>query len=255
MQTLPWTIALPAVVLCCMAALWMVRYHRGSAHKRLPTEWPLAARPVFTTDERRVYRLLREALPHHVILAKLPLVRLCQPANPADTRYWYDLLGSLHVGFAVCSANGRVLAALDLESERGESRRTLKVKQSVLAACRIRHLRCSADRLPTAAELQLLVPQHASSARAPQGATSTLDEARDTLATTVATRRAQRVALWQDSTLFHDSFFALDSRLDALGSDFIHFGSREGGAPSAMPRGSADMTGMAGSAEPTPTGT
>ena len=45
-----------------------------------------------------------------------------------------------------------------------------------------------------------------------------LDEARDTLASTVASRRKQRTALWQDSSLFQDSFFAPDSRQDSLGN-------------------------------------
>ena len=45
-----------------------------------------------------------------------------------------------------------------------------------------------------------------------------LHEARDTLASTVANRRAQRSALWQDSSLFQDSFFAPDNRFDSLGN-------------------------------------
>ena len=64
----------------------------------------LTARPVFNTDERRVYRLLREALPHHIVLSKLPLVRFCQPNDPNDVRYWYDLLGSNHVGLRVLAS-------------------------------------------------------------------------------------------------------------------------------------------------------
>ena len=85
----------------------------------LPVEWDLVPRPVFTADERRVYRLLREALPHHVVLAKLPLVRFCQPSDPQRMRYWYELLGAIHVSFAICSANGRVLAAIDLSYDQG----------------------------------------------------------------------------------------------------------------------------------------
>jgi len=34
----------------------------------------------------------------------------------------------------------------------------------------------------------------------------------------VANRRAERSALWQDSTNFHDSFFAPDNRLDGFGN-------------------------------------
>ncbi len=137
-------------------------------------------------------------------------------------RYWYDLLGAINVTFAVCSANGRVLAAIDLDTDRGNSRRILQIKQSVLGACRIRYLRCPVDNLPTAAELQLLVPSStAATARGPQPGLvppRDLDEARDSLASTVASRRAQRTALWQDSSVFQDSFFAPDSRQDSLGN-------------------------------------
>ncbi|MGZ8260476.1 MAG: DUF2726 domain-containing protein [Caldimonas sp.] len=177
---------------------------------------------MFSTDERRVYKLLREALPHHIVLSKLPLVRFSQPSNPDEVRYWYDLLGAINVTFAVCSANGRVLAAIDLDTDRGNSRRILQIKQSVLGACRIRYLRCPVDNLPTAAELQLLVPSStAATARGPQPGIvppRDIDDVRDSLASTVATRRAQRSALWQDSTSFQDSFFAPDSRHDSLGN-------------------------------------
>ena len=76
-----------------------------------------SARPVFSSDERRVYRQLREALPHHIVLSKLPMVRFCQPTDPSEVRFWYELLGSIHVTFAICSANGRVLAAIDMQRE------------------------------------------------------------------------------------------------------------------------------------------
>ena len=222
MQTLPW-ILLSALSLVALAAVAVraVRPRRIPAPAPLPTEWALTARPVFSTDERRVYRLLREALPHHIVLSKLPLVRFCQPTDANEVRYWYDLLGANHVAFAVCSANGRVLAAIDLDTDRGSSRRIVQIKQSVLGACRVRYLRCPLDRLPTVAELQLLVPQHSNTPRGPQAApapTHSLHEARDSLSTTVAHRRAERTALWQDSTFFQDSFFAPDNRLDGLGA-------------------------------------
>jgi hypothetical protein len=222
-ETLPWIallVALSSLAAFALLVLWLVR--RPARVQPLPIEWALSARPVFSTDERRVYRLLREALPHHIVLSKLPLVRFSQPNDPAEVRFWYDLLGAINVTFAVCSANGRVLAAIDLDTDRGNSRRILQIKQSVLGACRIRYLRCPVDNLPTAAELQLLVPSStAATARGPQPGIvppRDLDEARDSLASTVATRRAQRSALWQDSSVFQDSFFAPDSRVDTLGN-------------------------------------
>ena len=215
MQTLPWIVALAALTLLAIAfGAWAFTRKPNTAGS-LPTEWALTARPVFSSDERRVYRLLREALPHHIVLSKLPLVRFCQPADPNEVRFWFDLLGASHVTFAVCSANGRVLAAIDLDTDRGNSRRALQIKQSVLSACRVRFLRCPVDHLPTVAEIQLLVPSSAAPARGPQPAPTNLHQARDTLSSTVATRRAERTALWQDSTVFQDSFFAPDTRLDS----------------------------------------
>ena len=220
MQTLPWIIALAAVaLLASLTTLLVVRaYKRPNNPPPLPTEWTLAPRPVFSTDERRVYRLLREALPHHVVLSKLPMVRFCQPTEPAEVNFWYELLGAIHVTFAVCSANGRVLAAIDLDTDRGNSRRTMQIKQSVLSSCRVRYLRCPVDNLPSVAELQLLVPQSGLASRGPmQAPVHPRYQARDTLSSAVANRRAERTALWQDSSQFQDSFFAPDNRVDSLG--------------------------------------
>jgi hypothetical protein len=80
LQTLPWIIALIAVAVLAPTVVWLaLRPRQPAKAKPLPTEWSLSARPVFSSDERRVYRQLREALPHHIVLSKLPLVRFCQP--------------------------------------------------------------------------------------------------------------------------------------------------------------------------------
>ncbi len=217
METLlPWIVVLASlVILAAVLIAWRAARRQAPQPQPLPAEWALAPRPVFSTDERRVYRQLREALPHHIVLSKLPLVRFCQPSDPNEVRYWYDLLGAIHVTFAICSANGRVLAAIDLDTDRGNSRRVLQIKQSVLGACRVRFLRCPVDNLPSIAELQLLVPQGASSSRGPQPAPSR-PAARDDRAPASVTpmRRRERATLWQDSTFFQDSFFAPDVRVD-----------------------------------------
>jgi hypothetical protein len=212
-QHLPWILASLSAVLL-LAALGLSLHRRKTNQTRpLPTEWTLTPRPVFSTDERRVYRQLREALPHHIVLSKLPLVRFCQPTDPNEVRFWYELLGSINVTFAVCSANGRVLAAIDLDTDRAASKRALQIKQSVLAACRVRYLRCPADHLPSIPELQLLVPQTGGAARGPQPA-PTVSHAREVLSSTVAQRRRERTTLWQDSGFLQDSFFGIDGRGD-----------------------------------------
>jgi hypothetical protein len=216
-DTIPWIIAIAsAALLAAAGTLWALR-QRKTEPPPLPEEWTLTARPVFSSDERRVYRQLREALPHHIVLSKLPLVRFCQPTDPQQVRYWYELLGSTHVGFAICSANGRVLAAIDIDTDRGNSRRALQIKQKVLAACRVRYLRCPVDHLPSVPELQLLVPQQMPAARAPLAASPVA-------APEPGSRRRNPRALWQDSGFFQDSFFGTDSRMS----------SSETGSPSEL---------------------
>jgi Protein of unknown function (DUF2726) len=220
MSNSTWILAGAALCLLMVAVTYWGLLGRRKKPLPLPSDWALTPRPVFNTNERRAYRLLRDALPQHVVLSKLPLVRFCQPVDTSETRYWYDLLGAIHVGFAICSANGRVLAAIDLELDRGTSRRVIQIKQSVLAACRIQYLRCPPDQLPSLDELHQLVPQQAGTAPltpaqslpVPAG----LTQARESLVTAVASRRAQRTHLWQDTNAFQDSFFAPDSRFDSL---------------------------------------
>jgi hypothetical protein len=105
----------------------------------------------------------------------------------------------------------------------------------------VRYLRCPVDNLPTVAELQLLVPSSAAPGRGPQPAAPPprdLHAARDTLSTTVASRRAERSALWQDSTLFQDSFFAPDNRLDGFGnSEYSALQPSPGLRPTVAPNG------------------
>jgi hypothetical protein len=70
MQVLPWIAALAVTTLLALALLVLLwRGRKPPQPKPLPTEWSLTARPVFSTDERRIYRLLREALPHHIVLS------------------------------------------------------------------------------------------------------------------------------------------------------------------------------------------
>ena len=116
----------------------------------------------------------------------------------------------------------------------------MQIKQSVLNACRVRYLRCPVDQLPSVAELQLLVPTSGAPARGPQPAptpSTNLNQARSSLSSAVASRRAERTALWQDSTVFQDSFFAPDSRDGGFGnSEFAPMPSVRSGRPARSSR-------------------
>ena len=219
---------LVAALMLIIALAALIIGRRQPEPKPLPVEWDVTARPVFSADERRVYRQLREALPHHIVLSKLPLVRFCQPLDPQEVRYWYDLLGTINVTFAICSPNGRVLAAIDLDTDRGNSRRVLQIKQRVLGACRVRYLRCPVDHMPSIPELQLLIPHSTAASRGPQPAPSVAQTPRETSAATAVpdSRRRARATLWQDSSFFQDSFFGADARDSSTASS----GEPEGGS-------------------------
>ena len=229
MHSLPWTVALIAALTLfgVTASLWAWQRGRPAKLVALPTEWALTARPIFSAGDRKLHRLLREALPNHIVLSKLPLVRFCQPTDPGEVRYWFNLLGANHVTFALCSTNGRVLAAIDLETDRGASSRVMKIKQSVLAACGVPYLRCAIDQLPSAAELQMLVLSSGPDPRELQFASAAPRELRHVHSrasdTALPHPRAHphhppaHATHWHDSSMHWDSFFAPDTSADSFG--------------------------------------
>jgi hypothetical protein len=182
----------------------------------LPDEWTVSARSSLGVTERLLYQQLRRAFPQCSIMPKLGLVKFCQPDDPSKVGYWYRLLGSSQVTFAVCDADGWVLLAVDLEAERPRSRRSKQVKQSVLAACHIKHLIVTRGPLPALSELRALLPSGApGSAQVATPPSQSLDAAWTTLANTVAARRAQRDSKWQESEVFQDSFFTHSGMVSA----------------------------------------
>ena len=207
----------------------------------LPTEWTLGARRALNADERRVYNQLRLAFPKYLVLPKLPLVRLCQPDTPDRVKFWYGLIGAAHVTFAVCDPNGHVLLVVDLDSSRSHSRRSTRIKESVLAACGIQRLQCAADALPAIDDLRALIddpgqgqggtvsepinaPLTVSVIEAISSPASSPDirpepVASPALATpapsediTAVVPHANGPATWQDPSVFLDSFFTGDDR-------------------------------------------
>ena len=193
---LAWLVAAGALLLVLSAGAWWARRRaRTAAPEPLPEAWPLQSRPVLDAEERRVHRVLVETFPHHAVLVKLPLLRFCQPEEEHDARRWYRLIGAQSVTFALCSASARVVACIDLEGRRAPSERSLRIKQEVLSACRVRYLRCRADSLPSPAELQLLVPQGSAGLRGPQPAPSGRGAAHEGPAE--PPRRGRR-PLWRD---------------------------------------------------------
>ncbi|MEY2874933.1 MAG: hypothetical protein RLZZ373_2304 [Pseudomonadota bacterium] len=250
MPTQVWILALAAIAGIVGLAVLVLRRSSGASSAKavdLPTEWPLTQRPIFSPEERALYRQLRTALPHHTILAKLPLVRFCQPEDREELRYWFNLLGPIHVSFVVCAENGRVLAAVDIERpNRPPAKRVSAIKLAVLEACRIRYVRCRSDQLPTATELQLLVPANGEGQGQRPAVPGKLPEAapRPAASQPAAPRTAAPAASgpaggaaaaggqWYESGFSQDSFFAPETQRDPFDDTPV----RSPAPPTASPK-------------------
>jgi hypothetical protein len=201
-----------------MLCAWVLRpWFDRRRRKALPKRWNLAGRPVFSADERALHRRLVQTLPDHVILAKLPLLRFCQAMSRKESMLWYDLLQPMHVGFAICAPNGRVLAAIDVD-HGALSARQKRIKSEALRACGVHYVRYRADDFPSANDIRRWISSDALSNAVDSGhehSSPSIAAAGAQLANTVRKRRAERGARWQDSSFATDSFFAADSRLDA----------------------------------------
>jgi hypothetical protein len=212
------------ILLCALAGgillgrLWQHQAAQA-ARRRWPARWNLNARPLFTVHERALYRELRAALPQHVVLAKVSLLRFCQSADASDAKDWYKRLQALHVSIAVCTPNGVVVAAIDIDNGASGSGpgRAQKMKEGVLESCRVRYVRCAPGQWP---QPQLLASwalgptNGAAEKRHRNTPPDPLMNAGDQLARKLKERRAERASRWSESTFAQDSFFAFDSRLD-----------------------------------------
>lgn len=202
---------------------WMSRGSRDQAVRRSwPKRWNLNARPVFTVHERALFRELKAALPQHVLLAKIGLLRFCHSAEDADAKRWYERLHPLHVSMAICTPNGVVVSVIDVDhnGKSQNSQRNQRLKEAVLDACRIRYIRCRPGQWPQPSLL-------AAWALGQVGAPATeytpviqdeLHSVGSQLAKKLKQRRAERHALWSESGFSQDSFFAFDSRFDNAGA-------------------------------------
>ncbi|WP_374318320.1 DUF2726 domain-containing protein [Aquabacterium sp.] len=200
--------------------IWMALKRRRAAI--WPHQWHLNARPVFTTEERALFRALQAALPNHVILAKLNVMRFCQPAQGFDARRWYDRLQTLNVSFAICTINGTVMSVIDLESRhKPQSSRSQRMKETVLESARVRYLRCQSGQWPQGALLApwVLGQNHIASPEPsvlPSQPATPISNAGNEIARKLKARRAERAARWAESSFAQDSFFSMDSRFDGV---------------------------------------
>lgn len=92
--------------------------------------WPPEAARLMNDVEQEAYKLLREALPNHLILAHVPVSRFVRVPTRQSYAEWMRRVGHTCVDLLVCDSTTKVLAVVDirrqnetLDSERQQRRR------------------------------------------------------------------------------------------------------------------------------------
>jgi hypothetical protein len=139
-----------AGALLCVA--WV--YRAARMHRRIPRRWPLDARALANTEERKVWRWLSEAFPDHHVMLKTPVTRFTLPRNQEHGTHWYDMLSGVYCTLTVCAADGRVLGCVDVPGSKPASRRNRKLKQTLLPQCGMAYWVVESGMLPTPAAIR-----------------------------------------------------------------------------------------------------
>jgi hypothetical protein len=139
-------------------ALLCMGWLRSAARmrRRIPQRWPLNARALANTEERKVWRWLSEAFSDHHVMLKMPVTRFTLPRskNKEHGTHWYQLLSGVYCTLTVCAADGRVLGCVDVPGSKPVSRRNRKLKQTLLPQCGMAYWVVESSKLPTRAEIR-----------------------------------------------------------------------------------------------------
>jgi hypothetical protein len=227
-----WLVTVAAAIGGMLAgALLCDGWARGAARKRrrIPLRWPLNARVLANTEERKVWRWLSEAFSDHHIMLKTPVTRFTLPRSQDQEQgtHWHQLLSGVYCTLTVCAADGRVLGCVDVPGNKPLSRRNRRLKQTLLPQCGMAYWVVESGMLPTRAAIRsAFLGDENGSTRPPELDETIITAARMKLRASLDSQRHGRTG---DAAAL--SFLTGDS-MDAhaegeLGSDsqFSHFGS------------------------------
>jgi Protein of unknown function (DUF2726) len=120
----------------------------------IPKRWPLTARLLASTEERKVWHWLNDAFADHSIMMKLPVTRFTLPRSKEQGLHWYKLLSGVYCTLTVCAPDGRVMGCVDVPGNNRISRSNRQLKQTLLSQCGIAYWVISSAHLPTAEEIR-----------------------------------------------------------------------------------------------------
>jgi Protein of unknown function (DUF2726) len=148
--------ALILVALCVLAVV-VLKSLKG---KRGDTSWPVSGRAPLSAPEQVLYWRLCEAFPGHVVLAQVALSQLIAVERGANRRAVFNRFSQLVADFVVSTKGFTVSAVIELDDRSHETAARAAAdarKTAVLAAAGYPLVRVRVSKMPTVAELRLLV--------------------------------------------------------------------------------------------------
>lgn len=128
---------------------------RAEGNALLTRYQPNAVR-VLTASEREAFDLVRDALPHHFVMAQVPLVRYMRVQDKRVEEDWLRGLAMLSADILVCDTSSRPLLAIDILPPRqgARSRERHERMLQLLEGVGIRVVVWHEGRLPSAHSVQ-----------------------------------------------------------------------------------------------------
>ena len=132
---------------------WLLR-RAARQRRRIPKRWPLSARVVASSEERKVWRWLAGAFYDHSVMIKMPVTRFTLPRTKEQGAHWYEILSSVYCTFTVVGVDGRVVGCVDVPNVRRIARRNQILKETLLNQCGIAYLVIESTRLPSLQDIR-----------------------------------------------------------------------------------------------------
>lgn len=159
----PWIWLLTGIAgtLASLAPLWLRARQRSQAARALDqldtlSTWPPEPMRVLDVHERLAMQALNRALPHHLILAAVPLAGFLNVPRRHSYTEWLKRVGHLSVDLMVCDSSSQVVAVVLLRKPNDTAKRLRRAERivRVLEAARVRVLVWPAADMPSPDEIR-----------------------------------------------------------------------------------------------------
>jgi Protein of unknown function (DUF2726) len=117
--------------------------------RRIPEQWQLQVRPLFTTAERTTWQWLKRVFFDHHVLVKIPVIRFLLPRSATRGQHSHELLKGVYCSFTVCAPDGTVIGCVDVPGKAGLKASHRDLKKKLFDECGIAYTVLNTSQLPT----------------------------------------------------------------------------------------------------------